>query len=90
MNHAQTKTRQRVNITLSPETLRLIDRATDRGNRSGFISQAVRFYARQLGKNNLRQQLRERAIVRAEHDLATAQDWFPLENEVWFPEEKSI
>ncbi len=86
MSNSQIKTRQRVNITLAPETLRLIDRATGSGNRSGFISQAVRFYVRQMGKNNLRQQLRERAAVRAEQDLATAQDWFPLENEVWFSE----
>ncbi len=83
MNHTQTKTRRRVNITLAPETLHLLDRITKPGNRSRLIGEAVRFYVRQKGQRNLRQQLRQGAVARAERDLRLAEEWFPLENEIW-------
>lgn len=35
----------------------------------------------QKKKEQLKQQLKEGAIRRAEHDLKVAQDWFPLEEE---------
>ena len=83
MKNHQTKTRQRVNVTLPSATLRLLDRVAAPGNRSRFIGEAVRFYIRQKGQSNLRQQLRQGAIARAERDLRLAEEWFPLENEIW-------
>lgn len=76
-------TRQRVNITLPKETIHLIDRVTERGDRSRFLDEAVRFYVREAGRANLRRLLREGAQRRAERDLNLVQEWFPLENEAW-------
>lgn len=76
-------TRQRVNITLPRETIHLIDRVTERGDRSRFLDEAVRFYVKEAGRANLRRLLREGAERRAERDLNLIQEWFPLEHEAW-------
>ena len=79
---------RRVNITLPPETLQLIDRVGKRANRSRFIDEAVRHYVATRGKANLKKRLKEGARRRADRDLALAEDWFDLEDEAW-PRRKS-
>jgi CopG family transcriptional regulator / antitoxin EndoAI len=61
---------QRVNITLPEETLQLIDRVTQEGNRSRFVDRVVRYYIGQVGRTNLKQQLKEGALRRAGRDLS--------------------
>jgi metal-responsive CopG/Arc/MetJ family transcriptional regulator len=61
--------RKRLNITLSEETLELIDRVTEQGGRSRFIDEAVRHYIQETGRTNLRKQLKEGTIRRRERDL---------------------
>lgn len=74
---------QRVNITLPEETLRLIDRAVKKRNRSRFIDRAVRHYVQAMGRKQLRQQLEEETTKWAEHDLRLAAEWFLLDEEAW-------
>lgn len=74
---------QRINITLPEETLGLIDRVAVKGNRSRFIDQAIKHYVDAVGKANLKKQLKEGAIKRAERDLRLAEEWFPVEEELW-------
>lgn len=74
---------QRINITLPDETLTLIDRLTQKGNRSRFIDAAVRHYVAAIGKADLKRQLQEGAIARAERDLNLAEEYFVLEEEGW-------
>lgn len=74
---------RRVNITLAEETLKLIDRAAAKGDRSRFISEAVRYYVQAQGRKRLRELLKEGALKRAERDLALVEEWFPMEEEVW-------
>ena len=74
---------QRVNITLPEETLRLIDRVANKGDRSRFIDSAVRFYADALGRAKLKKRLKEGAIQRAQRDLHLAQEWPALDEEAW-------
>jgi len=62
------KTRKKVNITLPPETLELIDRVS-KDNRSEFINRVVKLYVNRL--------------ERAKEDLAIAQEWEPIEQELW-------
>ena len=83
MKKTQTTARQRVNITLPRETLRLLDRVAKKGNRSRLIDQAVRFYIEQVGRDNLRRQLKAGALEHAQRDLELAEEWFALEEEVW-------
>ncbi len=73
--------RKRINVTLPEETLQLIDRVVQPGQRSRLISEAVQHYVEAKGRTNLREQLREGAVRRAERDLEIAQEWFG--DEAW-------
>jgi CopG family transcriptional regulator/antitoxin EndoAI len=74
---------RRVNVTLSEETIRLIDRASERGNRSRFIDAAVRYFVREHGRIRLKRLLEEGAEKRAARDLAIAEEWFPIDEGAW-------
>ena len=74
---------QRINITLPEETLGLIDRIAERGDRSRFIDRAIRYYVEAIGQAKLKKLLKEGAIARAERDLRLAEEWFTLEEEAW-------
>jgi CopG family transcriptional regulator / antitoxin EndoAI len=73
----------RINITLPAKTLQQLDEFTSKGGRSSFIDAAIQAYISQIQQENLRQQLKEGAICRAERDLTLADDWLTLEEEAW-------
>ncbi|OGF57348.1 MAG: hypothetical protein A2Z21_02370 [Candidatus Fraserbacteria bacterium RBG_16_55_9] len=77
-----TKARKRINITLPPETVELLDRIAPE-NRSEFINQAVRMHSQRLFKARIRQQLKHAYAERAKEDFALAQEWEPIERELW-------
>lgn len=80
----ETKTNhQRINITLPRATVNLLEKSVEKGNRSRFLNQAIRFYFEEVGRANLRKLLKEGAIKRSKRDLEIAKEWFPLENEAW-------
>jgi CopG family transcriptional regulator/antitoxin EndoAI len=81
--YEDTAVNQRINVSLPEETLRLLDRVTDKGDRSRFIDQAVRYYIDKKGRRELKKRLKEGAIRRAARDLQLTEEWFPLEEEVW-------
>ena len=84
MNSPQEVTiHKRVNVTLPADTLQLLDRVAEKGERSGFVDRAVRFYVKEVGSANLKKQLRLGAIARASRDLAVAEEWFPVDEGVW-------
>jgi CopG family transcriptional regulator/antitoxin EndoAI len=61
--------RKRINISLPEETIELLDRVTEHGDRSRLIDEAVRRYIQESGRANLRKRLKEGAIRRAARDL---------------------
>ena len=71
----------RINITLPEETLKLIDRVSERGGRSRLINEAVKRYVEEMGRANLRKLLKEGARHRAERDRGLAEEWFLLHEE---------
>ncbi|MBI1851504.1 MAG: ribbon-helix-helix protein, CopG family [Planctomycetes bacterium] len=77
--------RQRINITLSEETIAVIDRLAKKAgvNRSRFLDQAARYYVQAMGKSSLKKLLVEGATVRAQEHRAMAEDWFPADAEAW-------
>jgi CopG family transcriptional regulator/antitoxin EndoAI len=81
--YEDTAVNQRINISLPEETLRLLDRVADKGDRSRLIDQAVRYYIDEKGRRELKKRLKEGAIRRATRDLQLTEEWFPLEEEVW-------
>jgi CopG family transcriptional regulator/antitoxin EndoAI len=72
---------RRINITLPEETVQLIDRISEKGNRSRLIDKAVRQYVTDLRRAILRKRLKEGALRRAERDLRLAEESFFLEEE---------
>jgi CopG family transcriptional regulator/antitoxin EndoAI len=74
---------KRINISLPEETIRLMDRVADKGDRSRLIDRAVRHYVESVGRENLRRQMKEGAIRDAEEDLALAVDWFAIDEQAW-------
>jgi CopG family transcriptional regulator / antitoxin EndoAI len=79
---------KRINIMLPEETVRVLERAAAKGDRSRFISQAVLHYVKTQGAANLRERLKQGALANAKLDLEIAQEWFPVENEQWRKLEK--
>jgi CopG family transcriptional regulator / antitoxin EndoAI len=75
--------RKRINISLPEETIELIDRVTEHGDRSRLIDEAVRRYIQETGRANPRKRLEEGAIQRAERDVHLAEEWFTIDGEVW-------
>lgn len=73
----------RINVTLPKETVYLLDRVSEKGGRSRLINNAVRFYVNEIGKINIKKNLREGAIKRKERDLSLSEDWFPIESKIW-------
>lgn len=74
---------QRINITLPTETVGLIDRVAEKGNRSSFIDKAVRFYVESVEQAKLNKQWKDAASKNVERDLEMAEEWFALEEEAW-------
>ena len=78
MNKAATAARKRVNISLSEDTLRLLERVAPKGARSQLIEQAVRAYISAKGRATLKEQIAEGARARSARDLALVSEWFSL------------
>lgn len=75
------QTKQRVNIMLPIETVKLINSIAKTGEKSGFINRAVQHYVESIGKKNLKDALRKGAGLRAKRDLKLAEEWFSLKDE---------
>jgi CopG family transcriptional regulator/antitoxin EndoAI len=78
-----TAVHRRINITLSEDTLTRLEHLVPKGDRSRVIDQAVRTYLDAHSRSVLRKRLQEGAQRRATRDLQLAEEWFPLEEEVW-------
>ena len=74
---------KRINIVLTEETIRVLDRVAPKGHRSRLISEAIVYYVTSKGKNNLARRLKQGAIGNVERDLEIAQEWFSIDEEAW-------
>ena len=72
---------RRINVSLSEEAVRLLDRMAPKGDRSRFLDELVKRTAHDRAE--LRARLKERAIRRADLDRQLAAEWDPLADEVW-------
>jgi len=80
---------RRINIILSDETIRVLDRLAPKGDRSRFISEAVRHYVQDRGRQRLREQLRAGYQANGDESLEMAAEWFPVEEEAWRKSERT-
>ena len=69
---------RRLNITLPEHTVRMLDRAVPRGQRSRLIDEAVTRFVKEQGRANLRRQFALGATARTERDREIAEEWFVL------------
>lgn len=74
---------KRLNITLPEQTVRLMDQAAPKGQRSNLIAKAIKLYVQQHKRSELRKLLAQGAKANAKRDLKMAEEWFPLEEEAW-------
>jgi len=74
---------KRLNIMLPDQTVKVLDRVAPKGDRSRFISQAVLHYVQTQSRANLRERLKQGALANAKLDLEIAEEWFPVEQELW-------
>ena len=72
-NRREATTYRRINITLPSSTIQTLDRLTEKGERSLFVDQAVKFYVKESSRSNVRKQLKAGASSRARRDLALAE-----------------
>lgn len=72
---------KRLNITLPETTVTMLERVTDKGERSNFIDTAIKTYIRQTRQNDLKELLKEGAVARSKRDLDVVDEWFGIEEE---------
>lgn len=74
---------KRINIILSDDTVRTINRMARPGHRSRFIQRAVQHYVATASPEALKDRLKK-AVIR-DRDLTSeiAQDWFAVDQEQW-------
>ena len=78
----QTKKRERVNVMLPKNTLRLINKATEKGGRSRFIDEAICYYIKKTKQANIKKYLKKGAIENSERDISLTNDWFALQDKI--------
>ena len=76
-------THKRINITLPESTVAMLETVADKGARSTFIDHAIKTHIKKIRQENLRESLKAGAIARGERDMALAEEWFDLEEELW-------
>ena len=72
---------KRINVSLSEQAVRLLDRMAAKGDRSRFLDELVKRTARDRAA--LRARLKEGYIKRARRDREVAAEWDALADEVW-------
>ncbi len=73
---------QKINITLPEQTAHLIEQMADKRSISRFVEDAVIYYIQHVGKESLRERMKQGALKRAERDLKLSQEWNSLEDSI--------
>jgi len=81
-NQNNSTTYQRVDFTLPKETVKLLEKIAKRGDRSRLVDQAIRYFAKEMSRANLRKQIKEGALVNASRDLSLIEEWFSIDDEI--------
>jgi CopG family transcriptional regulator / antitoxin EndoAI len=71
-----------IDLHLTEDTLTKIDKLAPQGDRLLFINEAIRFYIAEHNKRIFRDLVQEGAIVRAQRDLAIAQEYWVFDEEI--------
>jgi len=72
-----------INVALSEETVRTIDRMVKPRERGRFIQRAVQHYVTSASPEVLQEQLKQAALRDRDLDSEIASDWFAVDEEQW-------
>ena len=75
--------KEKVTLTLPSEVMDAVRKEAEPGGYSKFIAEAVTYYIREQRRSALRERLIAGYQAGAERDQALAEEWRPLENQVW-------
>jgi len=76
-------TTRKITLTFPVDLLEKLRTMVPKRQRSKFIAEATRQAIVEKEREALREELKAGAIARAKEDLAMAEEWFPVEQEVW-------
>jgi metal-responsive CopG/Arc/MetJ family transcriptional regulator len=82
----KTSNRQRVLLSLPTSVVQQLDKYAGicrRGNKSGFVADAVEAYVKALRQHRRTQRLRQSYAAAAGHGLAIAQQWQEIDDDAW-------
>lgn len=83
MNGSRATTQKRINVSLPQETVKMMDRVTQKGDRSRLIDVAIRHYVKSVGKAKLKVKLEEGYRALGKSSLKMAEEWFPVDEQAW-------
>jgi len=75
--------KEKVTLTLPSEVMDAVREEAEPRGYSKFIAEAVTYYIQEQRRSSLRERLIKGYQASAERDQALAEEWRPLENEVW-------
>ena len=75
--------KEKVTLTLPSEVMDAVREQAEPRGYSKFIAEAVTYYIQERRRSALRERLIAGYQASAERDQALAEEWRPLENEVW-------
>mgnify|MGYP001815537806 CR=1 FL=1 len=75
--------KEKVTLTLPSEVMDVVREEAEPRGYSKFIAEAVTYYIQEQRRLALRERLIAGYQASAERDQALAEEWRPLENEVW-------
>lgn len=75
--------KEKVTLTLPSEVMDAVRQEAEPRGYSKFIAEAVTYYIQEHRRSALRERLIEGYQASADLDQALAEEWRPLENEVW-------
>jgi metal-responsive CopG/Arc/MetJ family transcriptional regulator len=75
--------KEKVTLTLPAEIMDAVREEAEPRGYSKFIAEAVAYYIQERRRSALRERLIAGYQVSAEQDQALAEEWRPLEEEVW-------
>ena len=76
-------TTRKITLTLPTELVESVERMAPPGNYSQFIAEAVTWFIQELEHEALREELKAGYLATAEESKKLAEEWRPLEEEVW-------
>ena len=75
-----TQVRKRINITLPKDTVEMIDKIIEKGERSRLMDKAVRYFIDDFRNRKIKEGLKDAGLSRGKRDLILSREWYKLKD----------